>query len=228
MKMNENVLVKAKFKKNYLSLILFGLAVVLAAVSFAIANDIYMNKADRVHYGFGIWGDNVPYSAQYRSVFDFYVEEFFINAYGNAYCYCIIAAVVFAVAALITFLLFRCELVVTDRRVYGKAAFGKRIDLPMGKISSIGLGANLFSSIAVATSSGKLQFYLLENREEVYQTISDEIAKAEPIPVAAAPKTDSAPAVSAADELKKYKELLDTGVITQEEFDAKKKQLLGL
>ena len=34
--------------------------------------------------------------------------------------------------------------------------------------------------------------------------------------------------VSAADELKKYKELLDSGVITQEEFDAKKKQLLGL
>ena len=34
--------------------------------------------------------------------------------------------------------------------------------------------------------------------------------------------------VSSADELKKYKELLDSGVITQEEFDAKKKQLLGL
>lgn len=34
--------------------------------------------------------------------------------------------------------------------------------------------------------------------------------------------------VSAADELKKFKELLDTGIITQEEFDAKKKQLLGL
>ena len=34
--------------------------------------------------------------------------------------------------------------------------------------------------------------------------------------------------VSAADELKKFKELLDMGAITQEEFDAKKKQLLGL
>ena len=33
---------------------------------------------------------------------------------------------------------------------------------------------------------------------------------------------------SNADELKKYKDLLDSGVITQEEFDAKKKQLLGL
>ena len=33
---------------------------------------------------------------------------------------------------------------------------------------------------------------------------------------------------SNADELKKYKELLDNGIITQEEFDAKKKQILGL
>lgn len=31
-----------------------------------------------------------------------------------------------------------------------------------------------------------------------------------------------------ADELKKYKDLLDNGAITQEEFDAKKKELLGL
>lgn len=35
-------------------------------------------------------------------------------------------------------------------------------------------------------------------------------------------------ATSAADELKKFKDLLDMGVITQEEFDQKKKQLLGL
>ena len=34
--------------------------------------------------------------------------------------------------------------------------------------------------------------------------------------------------ISPAEELKKFKELLDMGVITQEEFDAKKKELLGL
>lgn len=33
---------------------------------------------------------------------------------------------------------------------------------------------------------------------------------------------------SAADEIKKFKSLLDDGTITQEEFDTKKKQLLGL
>lgn len=35
-------------------------------------------------------------------------------------------------------------------------------------------------------------------------------------------------AVSSADEIAKFKKLLDDGTITQEEFDAKKKQLLGL
>ena len=34
--------------------------------------------------------------------------------------------------------------------------------------------------------------------------------------------------LSPAEELKKFKELLDLGVITQEEFDAKKKELLGI
>lgn len=39
-----------------------------------------------------------------------------------------------------------------------------------------------------------------------------------------APQTSS----SAADEIRKFKDLLDDGIITQEEFDAKKKELLGL
>lgn len=34
--------------------------------------------------------------------------------------------------------------------------------------------------------------------------------------------------VSGADEIKKYKDLLDQGIISQDEFEAKKKQLLGL
>lgn len=34
--------------------------------------------------------------------------------------------------------------------------------------------------------------------------------------------------ISSADEIKKFKELLDSGIISQEEFETKKKQLLGL
>ena len=42
------------------------------------------------------------------------------------------------------------------------------------------------------------------------------------------PPATPAAVPSAADELKKFKELLDSGIIAQEEFDAKKKHLLGL
>ena len=48
-------------------------------------------------------------------------------------------------------------------------------------------------------------------------------------PVAPAPAPAAPTSVSeAADDLMKLKELLDAGILTQEEFDAKKKQLLGL
>ena len=47
-------------------------------------------------------------------------------------------------------------------------------------------------------------------------------------PKVASDKASDATAYSPADEIKKYKELLDMGVISQEEFEAKKKQLLDL
>lgn len=34
--------------------------------------------------------------------------------------------------------------------------------------------------------------------------------------------------ISSADEIRKYKELLDDDIISQDEFNAKKKELLGL
>lgn len=40
-------------------------------------------------------------------------------------------------------------------------------------------------------------------------------------------QTQSNSSSSVADELKKFKELLDAGVLTQEEFDRKKKELIG-
>lgn len=56
------------------------------------------------------------------------------------------------------------------------------------------------------------------------------IATAGDVKAAPAQKAQTADrtVLGTAEELKNYKELLDSGVISQEEFDAKKKQLLGL
>ena len=74
----------------------------------------------------------------------------------------------------------------------------------------------------------KYKINLLENAEELKSTIMDSIAALPAESVVATTEIKQEIQPSSADELKKYKELLDLGVISQEEFDAKKKQLLGL
>ena len=72
---------------------------------------------------------------------------------------------------------------------------------------------------------------MVANADEVKATIMDAVAAASAVPVSVpAEPVPAAPEAtpSGADELMKYKGLLDAGVISQEEFEAKKKQLLGL
>lgn len=124
-----------------------------------------------------------------------------------------------ATAVFFWFQMSYCQLTVTNKRVYGKTAFGKAMDLPLDEISS--LGTCFPSGVFAATSSGIVRFWLLSNKSDVYNSISNLLKERQT-------EKNSNIHNSNADELKKYKDLLDSGVISQEEFDAKKKQLLGL
>ena len=111
----------------------------------------------------------------------------------------------------------KMKITVTNKRVYGNAAFGKRVDLPLDSISSIGTSA--YKGIYVATSSGRIKFVGIENRDKIHENVSKLLIKRQNKEIIKTNETE---------ELKRYKELLDEGIITQEDFEAKKKQLLGL
>jgi hypothetical protein len=113
----------------------------------------------------------------------------------------------------------QCSLTITDKRVYGTAEFGRRVDLPLDKVSSVGVGP--MKSISIATSSGVINFFFCTNKEKVFDTVSSLL-------IARQQNPQTVSVHNGADELKKYKDLLDDGVISQEEFEAKKKQLLDL
>lgn len=125
---------------------------------------------------------------------------------------------------------FRCSITVTNYRVSGRIGWGKQVDLPLRQISSVSKRGK--DTLGVATSSGLIKFSRLENAEAVYQVLTgliNEMQTQASIASSAAPAP--APVIqqsSDADELAKYKTLLDSGAITQEEYDAKKKQILGL
>lgn len=113
----------------------------------------------------------------------------------------------------------KIAITITNKRVYGVNVFRKRVDLPMDSISAVDTG--IFSSLVVTTASGAIKFVMLENRDDLHKALSNLLVERQGKSITIEPNSD-------ADELKKYKTLLDNGAITQEEYDAKKKQLLGL
>ena len=121
----------------------------------------------------------------------------------------------------------KIEMTVTTKRVYGKALFGKRVDLPLDMISAV--GTTFLHGIAVTTASGAIKFLMIKNSEQIHTAISKLLMERQDSNKKSA-RTVVKQEIpqSNAEELRRYKELLDLGVITQDEFDAKKKQLLGL
>lgn len=132
------------------------------------------------------------------------------------------------VCVLVYFWLHSYELTVTNKRIYGKVVFGKRVDLPVDSISATA-SSQFLKSVTVSTPSGKISFLAIKNSDEIYSTINKLlIERQEQKNADTQPGTIVESKSDEADQIMKYKELLDKGIITEEEFDAKKKQILGL
>ncbi len=142
--------------------------------------------------------------------------------YNDAWTVVGCAAVLTLLSVFAYWWLSNCSLSITNKRAFGSGAFGKRVDLPMDSISAVALC--WLKGISISTSSGKISFLFIKNQKEVYDILNNLLAERQD-------KRQNDNVIvnqSNADELRKFKDLLDSGVITQEEFDAKKKQLLRL
>lgn len=109
------------------------------------------------------------------------------------------------------------ELVVYEDSVLCRFNSKKSKQLVFEDISHVDLGKN---SLKLVGTGLKFKISNITNAESINSLMIDKKKSAQI-------KSTGSDA-SHADALKKYKELLDSGVISQEEFDAKKKQLLGL
>ena len=236
--MDEKVLIKSEpynVKKLFAIIVIIGLILSIAALTVMTisAYDEYSNdrKIYEEHCEQGYCLQNLDgecYTCRWYPK----GEDAFWNGYLSWYfdsIFALIWILPFPVFALIGFIIFLSlrgfDLTVTDKRILGSIR-KKRVDLPIDSVSAVSIGA--FKSISVATSSGKISFSAIKNRNEIHEVVSKLLVERQNQAPKSAATVVNAPAASNADELKKFKELLDAGIITQEEFDAKKKQLLGL
>ena len=193
-------------------------AVFLGAIFLIVNSSLY--NADSNKYIYNYYLGNVGYLPGLLEESGFSLR-YYTNFWEFPYVYIGLYFWVVAICFLFTFLMMKkMQITITDKRVCGKTYFGRSVDLPMDSISAV--GSSWFNGIAVSTSSGKVSFLFIENSKEIRELLCQLLIDRQGKPQSVIPHKSNA------DEIKKYKELLDSGIITQEEFDAKKKQLLGL
>jgi len=246
--MEEKFLIKSEqynVKKVFKIMFIIGIVLsVLGSIICISDSSDYYNRyygADHVHdkycydyifmddYLDDYFDDNLQeykmdcYQVVYGNAFSYALSEYF--SYQFWMCLIPIAALAL-IGGLIYIWLRSYELTVTDKRIYGKVAWGKRVDLPVDSVSATAT-IRLFKGVSVSTSSGRISFRVIKNADEIYKVMNNLLIERQQEKVNATVAT-AAPKSDEADQIKKYKDLLDSGVITQEEFDMKKKQLLGL
>lgn len=239
--MEENIIVKSEqysVKKVFRALVAIGTIFLLIVLIYEISdlNRRYDNYKEHTHR-------SSCYETEY--IYDYpivngYVTRKIVDSFERLDCmymnpprfnfleFFVVGFCPFALLALLAFLiklwLSSYEMVVTDKRIFGKVAWGKRVDLPLDSISATAT-LRTFKGVSVSSASGKIRFLLIKNANEMYNEINKLLIERQKKEV---PSDISSDKADTPDDLIKLKELLDMNVITQEEFDAKKKQILGL
>lgn len=133
----------------------------------------------------------------------------------------LILAIVFIV---LYFLMWKMEITLTDKRVFGRSAFGRQVDLPLDSVSSVTLSP--LGGISVGSSSGRIRWMLIEKKRDFYSALSQEL-NTRRSQTKVDSHEDQASKGTGVELLKQYKELLDSGILTEDEFAQKKAQILG-
>lgn len=119
-----------------------------------------------------------------------------------------------------------CKITITDEKIYG-FTYGKQISFPLSSITAAELSD--VNNLVIHVGAKSVKFNNLKNAGTLKNIIDQQLVQKQE--KTALPKNNiekPQPVSNNLDDIKKLKELLDCGLITQEEFDAKKKQILGL
>lgn len=163
------------------------------------------------------------YGSTYMNATNYLLEGTFVEYFLEHYVISIGNAVLILVVGFMYLQYIaekKMELVVNDDSVVAKKKNGQNVEFLLKDIKSV--ETTKTSGLVITGTGFKYRINQISNGEEIKEAIMRMLAK-----MSTAESTVVAP-TSDAKSIMEYKELLDNGIITQEEFDAKKKQLLGL
>lgn len=227
---------------------LSGVSKVILGVWYVIAFIVYVMGAD-YHESYYFGEKAVYYDRWFIYDVAFRESDGSLRILENFFIALPIYFIVFVLPILLYLLKIyranRCSLVLTDKGLSGqcKKIFSTaQLQLPMDKIDNIMVTENLINKIdggktvAIRSASGLIKFPWVQNADEFVNATLAEIEKYNQSlknvdqnlvsAISGNSVQKAQPEKSAAQKIKDLKELLDSGLITQDEFDAKKKDLL--
>ncbi len=169
---------------------------------------------DRYSYNRVSLSSNIENWFKYTNIVEYFFGYYTIHPLSILSYIAIIFSIIFTISVSRE---EKKELVVYEDSVLCRISPKKSKELIFEDISNVDFGKNSLKLVGAGT---EFKIKNLTNAESIKSMIIEKKK-------AAQHKSDNSN-IGNADELKKYKDLLDSGVISQNEFDAKKKQILGL
>lgn len=164
-------------------------------------------------YGYYHSGTLMNYDEFYDTFVQFWFAGFFDYGYGLM---SIVGIILIICSCILKKNTEKYELIVTGEKIYGKLARGKSVIIPLNQI--IDVVPFLFKGISIKTIDNTSTFYSIQNRDEVLKTIVSLLDNSSQMSIEKAN--------GEVERLKSLKSLLDANIITQEEFEMKKKEIL--
>ncbi len=221
--MGKRIIIEGKMQKNKAVKIIMSVSVLFIFLSFGISTYMFYNSNGFVEEGvywdgnrYRVYGHSEHYYNIYDTFAEFWFSEFF---YYEEYSLIVSVGIGGIIASsIIKKITEKCEITVTDEEIYGKLARGKKVNIPLNQI--IAVKPCGFKGISIRSICNTSNFYCIQNRDEVLKAIayllvnSSQISKEKPI--------------GETEQLKNLKSLLDANIITQEEFEMKKNEIIRL
>ncbi|GEM_PF-6495757 len=226
----EDIISSAKIERRRTALQIIPTIIIWLLEIFLVSTTY--NEFDTGNYTYGFH--------HYKSVLG---TIYYDNGYDADYCAIVLLILIpiFLLPLIINvmgkFIAKRCQLNLTENQVYGelKTLFGsKKLQIPIEKLDTI-MTENSFldkirsgETLLVRSTSGVVKFHYVQNAEKFSRAALEQIEKFK----SKSKSENPAPAVnetggSAAEKINSLKQMLDSGLISQEEFEFKKKDILS-
>lgn len=210
--MKQDVLIKGVPQKNMIALIVIIIGI--AVSMFSVIMTIY-----EYYENFWMFYDNI---------LQFFINECFRGIGFGGFLYygyvLLLGILILVVGFVLKIVTEKCEITITNDNISGKFPNKKSIDIPVNQITAVERSA--FSGVYIAYMSKSYCFRCFKNREEILKAITSLLNACSVSSVISTPIV-AFELGGEVERLEILKDLLDSNVITQEEFDIKKHQILS-